>query len=207
MLFPGDDPKCWRVGVTKQMLGMLMKGVMVSTGSSVRLLGGQTVDWTVLKARVCFFLHEWCVLARLVVRAEFPSFEIAYHFRIFSLDPDHQRSMDESSINMSLACLAQFFALEPRPVIQSFFHLVGFARVVFASNPTWPMANCWAEYFVKRPQSYCGHTSFRIILLRFQNYQGNSSGVEQLFSLVEWLITSRCQLSSGSVFGDEAQLM
>ena len=69
------------------------------------------------------------------------------------------------------------------------------------------MANCWAAFF-------CEMTSGQAFACKFQNHVVEVPELPRtfvwrrtFFSLMEWLITSRRQLSSDSVFEDEAKLI
>ena len=207
-LFGPSNPVCWAVGLTRYMLQMLTEGMVVSDGKVTRLLGGAGAELDVIKERVRGFMNEWVIMARLVVRAEFPSFHITFHFRVFALSTKAGRSLSEDEVAESLGALALFFALCKENVMRSFAAIVGLAMAVFSANPTWHNVSCWVFVFVRRPKGFAKlHKAFKYILMRYACWTGISSGVEQTFSLVQWAISARRSVMADSSSDDVIKLI
>ena len=94
------------------MVGLLKSQMVIYVKGHSHVLGGAELP-DKIKDDVTNIFWEWCNLARLVIRAEFPSFEIVYNFCIFDLDDGAQfrwRVVFKPTIKAytSVACL--FFA-------------------------------------------------------------------------------------------------
>ena len=166
-LFSPHDASCWQVGLVKHMLTLLASGMVVTDGATTRLLGGPSMDVAAAKEECRYVMYEWCVVARLVVRAEFPSFEITVRFSFFSLSSRHRKTLNEKELEFSLECLAKFFGYQSAAVVGSFFSLIGLALAVFAANPGWHHVECWVLVFSKRSRAFFrSHLHFARILQR-----------------------------------------
>ena len=78
----GSDGECWGVGLCKRMLDLLQKGFMITVQGSVRIIGGARFGWDAAENVARSPTNDWRVLACFVARAEWPSFDLQYHYRV-----------------------------------------------------------------------------------------------------------------------------
>eukprot|EP00959_Pyramimonas_sp_CCMP1952_P134369 2811171-Pyramimonas_sp.AAC.1 len=96
--------------------------ILYVKGSARHLGGGHAVTQSI-KDRAISIFWEWCNLARLVVRAEFPSFEIIFKFCAFDLDEGKPQTNVEQQnhIGAHLGQLAKYFNVSGDDLIDEFY--------------------------------------------------------------------------------------
>ena len=199
--------RIWDFGLPKHILKLLSTGMVLSDGSMTRILGGSACQLDVVKARVIVYMEQWVVLAKLVVKAEFPAFETAFHYRVFDVHCSRLHELDHQEARRSLEALAGFYNVSVSQSISSYSALLGLAQSTSAAHPSWPSSACWVDYFKNRAKDTKSHVALRTLLLHYCCWCGVSSGVEQTFSLLEWRVTSRRQLAANGMVEDEIKLV
>ena len=84
-----------------------------------RILGGSACQLDVVKARVIVHMEQWVVLAKLVVKAEFPALETAFHYRVFDVHCSRLHELDHQEARRSLEALAGFYNVSVPHAISS----------------------------------------------------------------------------------------
>ena len=99
----GQDKRCLESGCTLHVLKALEKPVILFVKGAHRTIGWGGNVTQQITDKCLDRMRNWCRLAQLVVRAEFPDFELLYSFSIFNLhapkDKDEGNALSDVKIS------------------------------------------------------------------------------------------------------------
>ena len=154
----------------------------------------------------------WASLAASVIKTEFPQFETAQSFRVFTLNSD-SRAADLDAIDVDFRRLAKTFGLDADVLNTEFASLCGIAQHMFQSEGCANFRDAWCRA-ISRVTSHCKlrerypAQTVGELLRYYCVWIVSTSGVERNFSVCKWLrgINARAQMNPQREL-DELQLM
>ena len=182
--------------------------------NEVRVLGG--CELTNAIANNLERMKNWVHLAKSVIRAEFPSFEILQSFSVLHMKSSklHGAADDADAskhIANSLGRFAKLLGLSRDHLIAEYADHKPIAQRIFAQGGM-DTFGAWKKALLqtsktKRCREAHPSASLRAVLIRFAVYGGSTSGVERLFaSSHQSAGMSRADLSE-SMIDDELHLL
>ena len=179
----GPERQCFNLGYTQHMLNTLQRQRVIYTKGEPRSFGGASSITQAIKDKVIGIYWEWCNLARLVVRAEFPSFEIVYKLAIFDLNEGQVRPVHEQRADDYLNSLAKYLEVSEEALRDEFYRVLPVAKQKMLHTSGISNAGAWQQAVWHLAQR--DKTKFpviRSVLRRLLVFTNSSCGVEKAFS-------------------------
>ena len=193
------EEKVWAAeGHTKVVLDFLASSTHFVVRGAVRSIGGPLAVSADLRKRVLTRMQAWTVLAREVVVAEHPAYELVSCFTCFDLERWPQQCPHElirhgrtKQFDDDLGRLATAFSVDPRGLTNEFFDLGDRAHVYFdkakCSNlQAWQ----WAMSSTSLPLARKRHPidNLQHVLAEYSCMSASDSCIERDFSRVKSLL-------------------
>jgi hypothetical protein len=146
MLF-GAERRCLTSGCTGFMLEALKHPVIVMVGGDPKTIGGRDAVRPEVVQRCLARMQAWTKLARLVIRAEFPDWEILSAFSVFDAAGDSS-SIDSSKHEMFrgyMATLARVFEADLGDLMHGFDVVLPVAQIKKRLQPSISNLDAWRK--------------------------------------------------------------
>ncbi len=195
----GDAKFCFESGFTKHILDVLKKRRIVYVRGKTRSLGGHPVAGEILE-RCRLRMLGWVHLVKVTLQAEYPDFEAAAAFRVFS----SKCTATEDEVGTMLHTLATFFGAGFHDLQREYHQLRPGAKHSFVQQPGRSVSEHWLPSSKSRFRDF---PLTRRILRSVEGFGGSSSGVEQAFSIAQWALEGRKSWLSGNLENDHLVLI
>jgi hypothetical protein len=194
-------------GYTAAALRLLMRKRTFRAGDAFRSIGGPTAVTEAIKSRCLCRMQNWVVIAVQVVNAEFPEWEVLMLFRVMDLSHElqapaaldqRQRTSNQANRTEQLQRLAHFFGLDARKLGEQFGD---YAALVLQEHKAVGPGATWMSSWQAALQRVLGradrlrqhpNAELLCVVARYLAWSGcTTSGVEQTFSVGQWLLPQR----------------
>ncbi len=219
VLFSKRECVTMKSSYTRAMLNFLQRPRQLFYKNSVKVLGGPGKVSADLLDRCMARMANWTRLAKCVLRAEFPNFELLQAFGILCLhgsktlrhaDENAQERDAEQEEYLSRFC--NLLGLDKDELVCEMEDHKPIAQRLYATGGGMTTMGAWASAVAmtqRDARSRRGHpvAALREVLARFGAYGGSTSGVERLFASSHRAAGAfRADLSE-SLINDELQLL
>jgi hypothetical protein len=190
----GSQEACWTTGFTKFIVDRLASPAIVFVGGAPRTIGGPGAVDMDMKNRCLMRMLNFCTLAKLTVKAEFPSFDTLCAFEAFALEGTDIKACKDDQYDRQLKLLARVFELDFSELREGFIKVRPVAIMKRKSAPELSSFSWWklALDHVKLSR----HLDRSVLCLlsaltRYGSWTASSCGVERSFSLYQWSVEGR----------------
>ena len=210
--------QCLSTGYTRHMLQVLQRPMTVFLrGGETKTIGHRRGTPRALITRCIARLRNWAHLAKSILRAEFPNFEVLQTFSIFGLSAKETREMDDDEQEERLRkrrghmqALCSCLKLDLGRLESQFEDHEPLAKKFFSERRMSPM-EAWAEAIKltqRRASMRTDHPCETLVaaLIRFGAWHFSTSGVERLFGEGKNLAGVSKRDKYGSLYSDELQI-
>jgi hypothetical protein len=191
------DGRVTETGYTAHALALLRRQRVFFVKGEPRSLGSPTGAAQQIVTKCSQRLQIWVFLAVHTLRAEFPQWELTQSFIIFDLSQQRVAGATNASLDHCFARIAQAFKLDASELKAQWEDVLPLAHCVHNSSNGCSNDQAW-QLAVRRiladARVVRNHPVGTLVQAptRYMAYNGcTTSGVEQNFSLQQWLITSR----------------
>lgn len=211
-LFASHEPLCLLTGYTHLMVSTLSeREILLPTldGKGIRSLGGPGSITAQLMSNCLERLQAWVHLAKMVVRHEFPEWDVVSAFQLFNVASP--RLLSTETQDNHIKRLAKFFDLDAVQFRAQFVDLAALARV-HAQSAGCDSFTAWQAVVqkvlsTKKRRDQHPIDVLQVVLSRWAAWTPSSSGVEQSFGHIAHFATAQQSCASEAFECNEAVLL
>ena len=208
----GDQEGCFKGGHTAVMLKNLRRPVVLFWHGQPKTIGGEGSATHEIMQRCRHRMLNWARLAKLVVKAEFPSFDVLVAFSAFNVASTGERGkhVDLAGSRPQLKLIARVLGLNETILIEAYDLVKPLAVKKKAAIAELSNVGAWKHAIEHIAQARCMNDKVAVLLAalcRYAAWAGSSVGCEHSLSFFQWALESRVAWRSNALEVDELQLL